>query len=183
MKYVVKVDDFELSEDEYMAVQDNELSLFDVLDNRFTNDRLNIYIKDFQQASQISVTIPVVLQACGLYNGRIRQIHFPFTMNSGTTSTELNDMLTDFVEYVYSFYGADDALYPMGVTKAEIYGATYDYLNAVTKINDDRFTWGDGDSLDRERVRDFLVRNYGYSTDFDGGSLWIFDGTSLEEAN
>ena len=47
MKYVVKVDDFELSEDEYLAVQDNELSLFDVLDNRFTNDRLNIYIKDF----------------------------------------------------------------------------------------------------------------------------------------
>ena len=48
MKYVVKVDDFELSEDEYLAVQDNELSLFDVLDNRFTNDRLNIYIKDFK---------------------------------------------------------------------------------------------------------------------------------------
>tara|TARA_B100002019_G_scaffold154222_1_gene132938 strand:+ start:130 stop:273 length:144 start_codon:yes stop_codon:yes gene_type:complete len=47
MKYVVKVDDFELSEDEYLAVQDNELSLFEILDNRFTNDRLNIYIKDF----------------------------------------------------------------------------------------------------------------------------------------
>ena len=47
MKYVVKVDDFELTEDEYMAVQDNELSLFDVLDNRSSNDRLNIYIKDF----------------------------------------------------------------------------------------------------------------------------------------
>ena len=30
-------------------------------------------------------------------------------------------------------------------------------------------------------IRDFLVRNYGYSTDFDGGSLWIFDGTSLED--
>ena len=48
MKYVVKVDDFELSEDEYMAVQDNELSLFEILDNRFSNDRLNIYIKDFK---------------------------------------------------------------------------------------------------------------------------------------
>ena len=46
MKYIVKVDDFELSEDEYLAVQDNELSLFEVLDNRFTNDRLNIYIQD-----------------------------------------------------------------------------------------------------------------------------------------
>ena len=46
MKYVVKVDDFELSEDEYLAIQDNELSLFDILDNRFTTDRLNIYIQD-----------------------------------------------------------------------------------------------------------------------------------------
>ena len=46
MKYVVKVVDFEVSEDEYLAIQDNELSLFDILDNRFTNDRLNIYIQD-----------------------------------------------------------------------------------------------------------------------------------------
>ena len=46
MKYVVKVDDFELSEDEYLAIQDNELSLFDILDNRLSNDRLNIYIQD-----------------------------------------------------------------------------------------------------------------------------------------
>ena len=100
-------------------------------------------------------------------------------MNLGTTSTELNDMLTDFVNYVYSFYGAPDALYPMGATKVDIIGATYDYLNAITTLNNEHFTWGDGDSLDRERVRDFLVRNYGYSTDFDGGSLWVFDGTSL----
>tara|TARA_Y100001938_G_C7723534_1_gene251143 strand:- start:235 stop:378 length:144 start_codon:yes stop_codon:yes gene_type:complete len=47
MKYVVKVDDFELSEDEYLAVQDNELSLIEVLDNRFSQDKLNIYVQDF----------------------------------------------------------------------------------------------------------------------------------------
>ena len=76
-------------------------------------------------------------------------------MNSGQSSTQLNDMLTEFVDYVYSFYGAPDALYPMGVTKADIYGATYDYLNAITTLKNERFTWGDGDSLDRERVRDF----------------------------
>ena len=34
-------------------------------------------------------------------------------MNSGTTSTELNDMLTNFVEYVDSFYGVNDPLYPL----------------------------------------------------------------------
>ena len=108
-------------------------------------------------------------------------------MNSGTTSIKLNDMLTEFVDYVYSFYGdKKDALYPLfnvdtdkQVDKVDILGAVYDYLHEITRRNDDHFTWGDGDSLDRERVRDFLVRNYGYSTDFDGGSLWIFDGTSL----
>ena len=102
-------------------------------------------------------------------------------MNSGQSSTELNDMLTQFTEYVYSFYGAPDALYPMGVTKADILGATYDYLHAVNKVKHDHFTWGDGDSLDRERVRDFLVRNYGYSKDFDGGSLWIYDGKYIDQ--
>ena len=108
-------------------------------------------------------------------------------MNSGTTSTKLNDMLTEFVDYVYSFYGdKKDALYPLfnvdtdkQVDKVDILGAVYDYLHEITRRNDDHFTWADGDSLDRERVRDFLVRNYGYSTDFDGGSLWVFDGTSL----
>ena len=94
-------------------------------------------------------------------------------MNSGTTSIKLNDMLTDFVDYVYSFYGAPDALYPMGATKADIIGATYDYLNAVTTLNNEHFTWGDGDSLDRERVRDILVIKYGYDKTFYGGSvLW-----------
>ena len=94
-------------------------------------------------------------------------------MNSGQSSTKLNDMLTEFVNYVYSFYGAPDALYPMGVTKADILGATYDYLHAVNQVNDERFTWGDGDSLDRERVRDILVIKYGYDKTFYGGSvLW-----------
>ena len=96
-------------------------------------------------------------------------------MNSGQSSTELNDMLVEFTEYVYSFYGSPDALYPMGATKLDIISATYDYLNAITTLNNERFTWGDGDSIDRERVRDFLVRNYGYSKEFDGGSLWALD--------
>ncbi|BCU95543.1 MAG: hypothetical protein CM15mV9_1570 [uncultured marine virus] len=34
-------------------------------------------------------------------------------MNSGQSSTELNDMLTNFVSYVDSFYGVNDPLYPM----------------------------------------------------------------------
>ena len=110
-------------------------------------------------------------------------------MNSGystISSTYLNDMLTEFVDYVYSFYGADDAIYPLfyvdtdknvhtdrQVTKVDILSATYDYLHEVNKRNDDHFTWGDGDSLDRERVRDILIIKYGYDKEFYGGSvLW-----------
>ena len=54
-------------------------------------------------------------------------------MNSGTSSTELNDMLTDFVNYVDSFYGLNDPIYPMTykdtglpLTKVDILGATED---------------------------------------------------------
>ena len=89
-------------------------------------------------------------------------------MNSGQSSTKLNDMLTEFVDYVYSFYGdKKDALYPLfnvdtdkQVDKVDILGAVYDYLHEINKRNDDHFTWGDGDSLDRERVRDILLDEY-----------------------
>ena len=90
-------------------------------------------------------------------------------MNSGIPSTALNDMLTDFVKYVDSFYGQNDPLYPMmsqetkqPLTKFDIYRATEYYL---AQCSDDRVTnctWGDGDSLDRERVRDILLEEYNY---------------------
>ena len=57
-------------------------------------------------------------------------------MNSGTTSTELNDMLTNFVDYVDSFYGVNDPLYPkmsrepkQPLSKVDIYRATENYLS------------------------------------------------------
>ena len=59
-------------------------------------------------------------------------------MNSGTPSTELNDMLTNFVNYVDSFYGVNDPLYPMinretkqPLSKEDIYANTYHYLSRV----------------------------------------------------
>ena len=99
-------------------------------------------------------------------------------MNSGTTSTELNDMLTNFVDYVDSFYGVNDPLYPMmsqetkqPLTKNDIHRATENYLSlcAYYDQQDKNWTsdykvmvWGDGDSLDRERVRDILLEEYNY---------------------
>ena len=44
-------------------------------------------------------------------------------MNSGTrpdTSNDLNILLSDFIDYVYSFYGADDAVYPMKNWKTKL---------------------------------------------------------------
>ena len=89
-------------------------------------------------------------------------------MNSGTSSTELNDMLRNFVEYVDSFYGVNDPLYPLvkdgqPLSKLDIYGATERYLSLCADPKAELCTWGDGDSLDRERVRDILLDEYGYS--------------------
>ena len=55
------------------------------------------------------------------------------TMNSGTTSTELNHILSNFVDYVDSFYGVNDPLYPLvkddqPLSKIDIYAATAFYL-------------------------------------------------------
>ena len=90
-------------------------------------------------------------------------------MNSGTSSTELNDMLTNFVKYVDSFYGLSDPLYPMfdkdtglPLTKVDILSATENYLSQCSDETNKFCTWGDGDSLDRERVRDILLEDYNY---------------------
>ena len=91
-------------------------------------------------------------------------------MNSGTSSTELNDMLTNFVEYVDSFYGVNDPLYPMinnetkkPLSKVDILGATEKYLGQCSDPKQEYCTWGDGESLDRERVRDILLDSFNYS--------------------
>ena len=88
-------------------------------------------------------------------------------MNLGQSSTELNDMLTDFVNYVDSFYGLNDPIYPMTykdtglpLTKVDILDATEKYLSMCSEPLLPNCTWGDGDSLDRERVRDILLDEY-----------------------
>ena len=90
-------------------------------------------------------------------------------MNSGQSNTKLNDMLTNFVEYVDSFYGQNDPLYPMmsretgqPLNKHDIYGATQNHLSMCSDDKVKNYTWGDGDSLDRERVRDILLEEYNY---------------------
>ena len=90
-------------------------------------------------------------------------------MNSGTTSNRLNEMFTDFVDYVDSFYGQNDPLYPMmsketkqPLSRVDIYSAVHNYLQLCADESETLYTWGDGDSLDRERVRDILLYDYNY---------------------
>jgi hypothetical protein len=62
-----------------------------------------------------------------------------------------------FVDYVYSFYGRG-GIYDMGALKRDIQQATRDYLNKPNC----NFDAPNGDSLDRENVRDILIADYGY---------------------
>ena len=70
--------------------------------------------------------------------------------------------LQEFVDYVWSFYGEhSETLYPIkGLTKKDIFDGFYVYKHRLLKAANDknnRYTWGYGDSLDRERVRDIIL--------------------------
>ena len=67
--------------------------------------------------------------------------------------------LNTFVNYVWDFYAPNSDLYPIkGLTKGHIYDAFFTYKRRIEK-GDTHMTWGYGDSLDRERVRDILLEN------------------------
>ena len=71
------------------------------------------------------------------------------------TNTEtIVDTLCDFLAYVDSFYNEKNGIYPIkGLTNDMIFTATLKYVSSQTE----NYTWGDGDSLDRERVRDIIL--------------------------
>ena len=82
---------------------------------------------------------------------------------------DLNTELSDFIDYVLSFYGENDPVYPMRkiegnapLNKTDVLVATHQYLATITKRNSETYTWGEGDSLDRERVRDILLADWGF---------------------
>ena len=67
-----------------------------------------------------------------------------------------------FVEYVESFYlpTHKDVLYPIeGLTSQKIEDALDVYIERIEKgdLEYVHYTWGGGDSLDRERVRDIIL--------------------------
>ena len=64
----------------------------------------------------------------------------------------------EFLDYCESFYlpSHKDVLYPIGgLTREELALATLNYLDLCEEGT--HVTWGGGDSLDRERVRNFVI--------------------------
>jgi hypothetical protein len=67
--------------------------------------------------------------------------------------------IEQFIRYVDSFYGKQGIYADMldgGYTKSEIRKAVMTYLNKL----DSQQTWGGGDSLDRERIKEILHQTY-----------------------
>jgi len=64
-----------------------------------------------------------------------------------------------FTDYVHSYYGKD-GMYDQNRTKEQIAYALLMYLDDCNDPCID-IEWGDGDSLDRERVRDYMNEIYG----------------------
>tara|TARA_R100001460_G_scaffold50941_7_gene89499 strand:+ start:540 stop:770 length:231 start_codon:yes stop_codon:yes gene_type:complete len=69
----------------------------------------------------------------------------------------------EFINYCLDFYG-QGGIYPQNRTREQVAYATTVLLDACSyyeSIGQDSFTWGGGDSLDRERVRDLMNDFYG----------------------
>ena len=84
---------------------------------------------------------------------------------------------SQFINYVLDFYGksgiyplADPIIHNKFVERDDVLKAFKKYktlLDTSIKLEkelqiENRYTWGDGDSLDRERVRDILLQNYNF---------------------
>ena len=68
--------------------------------------------------------------------------------------------LNEFIDYVWSFYSPKSDLYPIkGLTKKAKFESFNEYIRRIESNNNEYYTWGYGDSLDRERVRDIILDN------------------------
>ena len=68
--------------------------------------------------------------------------------------------LQEFIDYVWSFYNPQSELYPIkGLTKKDTLEASWLYLQMCCYPSLPEYEWGDGDSLDREHVRDILLQS------------------------
>ncbi len=70
-----------------------------------------------------------------------------------TSSISTRFMTFDFIDYVLDFYGSG-GIYDMGATREQVKEATQKHIETAN------FPF-DGDTIDREAVRDILIKEYG----------------------
>ena len=77
------------------------------------------------------------------------------------TNTEtIVNTLCDFISYVDSFYNAETGIYPInGMTNQMVINGVQTYITQIGES--ESLEWGDGDSVDRERVRDIILADNG----------------------
>ena len=78
---------------------------------------------------------------------------------------------SQFIDYVLDFYGKR-GIYPLAdpiinnkfVERDDVFKALEKYKSLLenARLLRTTYTWGGGDSLDRERVRDILLQNYNF---------------------
>jgi len=74
--------------------------------------------------------------------------------------------LEEFADYVWSFYSPNSDLYPIkGLTVTDVFHAIEIYFERIEKgdLEYVHYSWGEGDSLDRERVRDIILEQPQFS--------------------
>ena len=75
---------------------------------------------------------------------------------TGEKIKQIVSIMSEFIVYVDSFYNAEKGIYPIkGMTDKMVLNAVQKYINSLN----DEVTWGGGDSLDRERVRDIILED------------------------
>ena len=76
------------------------------------------------------------------------------------------ESINEFADYVWSFYSPNSDLYPIkGLTITDIFHAIEIYIERIEKgdLEYVHYSWGYGDSLDRERVRDIILEQPQFS--------------------
>ena len=73
-----------------------------------------------------------------------------------TNTKTIVDTLCEFIAYVDSFYNEKDGVYPIkGMTNSMVIKGVQTYITQIGES--ESLEWGDGDSVDRERVRDIIL--------------------------
>lgn len=137
---------------------DGDLFVGEKYDNPTKGNVIGKHIKDYlereiNESRQSEETTKEIKEFLEKYN---------LGFDENPTSGDYQD-INEFVDYVNDFYGKEgiyaDQFKNNGFTKEEIKVAVSKYISDIDKRDDDNFTWGGGDSVDRERVRQYLQPN------------------------